>query len=189
MWETWVRSLGWEDSLEKDMATHSSILAWRIPWTEEPGGLQSTGSQRVGNNWAISLSTAFHYIHFLLRGMCIAVFLRNNFKLLCKQSFKYKTQMICSLLPSEEFQLLELFAYMASIKFSLGVKITSWVHLVVQWWRDWLPLQGTCVRSLVQEYPTCCGVTKFVLHTTEPAPRADAPQPRSHHSEKSTHHS
>ena len=43
MWETWVQSLGWEDSLEKDMATHSSILAWRIPWTEEPGGLQSMG--------------------------------------------------------------------------------------------------------------------------------------------------
>ena len=45
MWETWVRSLGWEDPLEKEMATHSSILAWRIPWTEEPGGLQSMGSQ------------------------------------------------------------------------------------------------------------------------------------------------
>ena len=45
--ETWVRSLGWEDPLEESMATHSSILAWRIPWTEEPGGLQSTGSQSV----------------------------------------------------------------------------------------------------------------------------------------------
>ena len=45
MRETWVRSLGWEDPLEKEMATHSSILAWRIPWTEETGGLQSTGSQ------------------------------------------------------------------------------------------------------------------------------------------------
>ena len=44
MWETWVRSLGREDPLEKEMATHSSILAWRIPWTEKPGGLQSTGS-------------------------------------------------------------------------------------------------------------------------------------------------
>ena len=43
MRETWVRSLGWEDSLEKEMATHSSILAWRIPWTEGLGGLQSTG--------------------------------------------------------------------------------------------------------------------------------------------------
>ena len=45
--ETWVPSVDWEDPLEKEMATHSSILAWRIPWTEEPGGLQSTGSQRV----------------------------------------------------------------------------------------------------------------------------------------------
>ena len=45
MRETWVQSLGQEDPLEKEMATHSSILAWRIPWTEEPGGLQSTGSQ------------------------------------------------------------------------------------------------------------------------------------------------
>jgi len=50
MRETWVRSLGQEDSLEKEMATHSSILAWRIPWMEEPGGLQSTGSQRVGHD-------------------------------------------------------------------------------------------------------------------------------------------
>ena len=45
--ETWVQSLGREDPLEKEMATHSRILAWRIPWTEEPGGLQSMGSQRV----------------------------------------------------------------------------------------------------------------------------------------------
>ena len=48
--ETWVRSLGWEDALEKGMATHSSILAGTIPWTEEPGGLQSMGSQRVGHD-------------------------------------------------------------------------------------------------------------------------------------------
>ena len=47
MWETWVLSLGQEDPLEKGMATHYSILAWRIPWTEEPGGLQSMGLQRV----------------------------------------------------------------------------------------------------------------------------------------------
>ena len=50
MWETWVQSLGWEDPLQKGMATHSSFLAWRTPWTEEPGGLQSMGSQRVGHN-------------------------------------------------------------------------------------------------------------------------------------------
>ena len=50
MQETQVQSLGWEDPLEKGMATHSSILAWRIPWTEEPGRLQSMGSQRVRHN-------------------------------------------------------------------------------------------------------------------------------------------
>ena len=50
MQETWVRSLSQEDPLEKGMATHPSILAWRIPWTEEPGELQSMGSQRVGYN-------------------------------------------------------------------------------------------------------------------------------------------
>ena len=48
--ETWVQSLGQKDPLEKKMATHSSILAWRIPWTEEPGGLKSMGSQRVGHD-------------------------------------------------------------------------------------------------------------------------------------------
>ena len=50
MQETWVQSLGWEDPLEKEMATHSSILAWRIPWTEEPCGLQCPESQRVGHD-------------------------------------------------------------------------------------------------------------------------------------------
>ena len=59
--ETQVRSLGREDPLVKGMATHSSILAWRIPWTEEPGGLQSTGLQRVGHDRATSLS----FFHFL----------------------------------------------------------------------------------------------------------------------------
>jgi len=50
--ETWVQSLGQEDPLKKEMATHSSILAWRTPWTEEPGGVQSMGSQRVGHDRA-----------------------------------------------------------------------------------------------------------------------------------------
>ena len=57
--ETRLRSLGWEDPLENEMATHSSTLAWKIPWTEEPGRLQSMGSQRVGHDWATSL----HFIH------------------------------------------------------------------------------------------------------------------------------
>ena len=49
MQETWVQSLGWEDPLEEGMATHFRILAWRVPWTEESGGLQSTGLQRAGH--------------------------------------------------------------------------------------------------------------------------------------------
>ena len=55
--ETRVQSLGWQDPLEKEMATHSSTLAWKIPWTEESGGLQSMGSQRVGHDLATSLFT------------------------------------------------------------------------------------------------------------------------------------
>ena len=54
MWETWVQSLGQEDPLEKEMATHSSILAWRIPWLEEPVRLQSMGSQRIRHDSATS---------------------------------------------------------------------------------------------------------------------------------------
>ena len=51
MRETWVGSLGWEDPLEKEIAAHSNIFAWRIPWTEEAGSLQSMGSQRIGYSW------------------------------------------------------------------------------------------------------------------------------------------
>ena len=55
MWKTWVQSMGWEDPLEKEMATHSSTLAWKIPWMEEPGRLQSMGLQKVRHNWVNSL--------------------------------------------------------------------------------------------------------------------------------------
>ena len=56
MQETWFQSLGWEDLLEKEMSTHSSTLAWKIPWMEEPGRLQSMGSQRVGHDAATELN-------------------------------------------------------------------------------------------------------------------------------------
>ena len=58
MQETWIWTLTWENPLEKGMATHSSILAWRIPWTEEPGGPQSMGSQRVRHNWTTNTFTS-----------------------------------------------------------------------------------------------------------------------------------
>ena len=61
MWENWVQSLGQEDLLQKGMVTHSSILAWRIPWTEKFGGLQSMGSPRVGHSWATNTSTSIAF--------------------------------------------------------------------------------------------------------------------------------
>ena len=59
MQETKVRSMGWEDPLEKEMITHSSILAWRTPWAQEHGGLQSMGSQRVRHNWVTNTFSFF----------------------------------------------------------------------------------------------------------------------------------
>ena len=70
MWENWVWFLGQEDPLEKEMATHSSILAWRIPWTEEPRRLQSTGSQRVGHDWATSSLHLYTYVVFEINSGC-----------------------------------------------------------------------------------------------------------------------
>ena len=76
MQQTRVRSLGQEDPLEEEMATHSSILAWRIPWTEEPGRLQSMGLQKVGHDWMTSLLTfkffnrQRHYFCFVMWFVC-----------------------------------------------------------------------------------------------------------------------
>ena len=72
MWETWVQFLSQEDPLEKDMATHCSILAWNIPWTEEPGRLQSMGSQRVRHNWVTNTALMNQY-------WCISAFFISNF--------------------------------------------------------------------------------------------------------------
>ena len=92
MRETRVRSLGREGPLEKEMVTHSSILAWRIPWTEEPGGLQSTGSQRVGHDWATSLhfsllailwNSAFKWVYLSFSPLPFTSFL---FSAICKDS-------------------------------------------------------------------------------------------------------
>ena len=107
MHETWVRSLGWEDPLKKEMATHSSILARRIPWTEEPVKLQSTGSQRVRHDWVAShthpffcllysVIVSFQCIFFFLFQYCILqlwlLFIFFN-SLLKKKNFLY----LCSL--------------------------------------------------------------------------------------------
>ena len=67
VWETWVRSLGREDPLEKEMATHSSILAWRIPWTEELGGLQSMGYKELDTTERLHF-TSLHFTSFVIVG-------------------------------------------------------------------------------------------------------------------------
>ena len=79
MQETWVRSLGREDPLEKEMATHSSILAWKIPWLEEPGGLQSTGLQ----SWT-RLSDFTFFFQSLLKLMSIESVMASNHPILCR---------------------------------------------------------------------------------------------------------
>ena len=74
MRETWVQSLGWEDPLEKEMATYSSTLAWKMPWTEEPGRLQSMGLQRVGHGGATSLSLSALKLEDLTAPYIISVY-------------------------------------------------------------------------------------------------------------------
>ena len=85
MQETWVWSLGWEDSLEKEMATDSSTLAWRIPWMEEHGRLQSMGSQRVRDKGATSLSLSLYTGHththiyiYITFGKCSVLFIKKQ---------------------------------------------------------------------------------------------------------------
>ena len=76
MWETWVRSLGWKDPLEKGMITHSSILAWRIPWTEGPRGLWSMGLQRVRHSSWLSTDTCMQYFE-VSRTVCLQASLKS----------------------------------------------------------------------------------------------------------------
>ena len=87
MQDTWVQSLGWEDTLENEMATHSSILAWRIPWIEEPCRLPSTGSQRVRHDW-ITNTFSFHTLiwhHFWVNYM-LPILLMGRLVLVCQFS-------------------------------------------------------------------------------------------------------
>ena len=111
MWETLVRSLGWEDPLEKEMATHSSILAWEIPRTEDPGSLQSMGSQRVRHNWATSLSftlSAKWCLCFLMKGNLTKIELGGQKGEL---SYRYLLQSIRSHWKRSTFHLLQEWPY------------------------------------------------------------------------------
>ena len=107
--EIQVQSLGREDPLEKGTNIHSNILAWRIPWTEEPGGLQSMGSQRVGHNWATEYSTqqqpsplAWHWKHFMIQSQFT---LSVSFPIILPIWFPHKQAKLCILNLYAFFQL------------------------------------------------------------------------------------
>ena len=80
---TWVWSLGWKDPLEKEMATHSNILAWEIPWTEEPGGLQIMGSQKVGHDLTIKQLNNENNNSILVNRHTIVCLAIHLFKVIC----------------------------------------------------------------------------------------------------------
>ena len=123
MQETWVWSLGLEDPLEKEMATHPSILAWRIPWTEEPGGLQSTRWQRVGHSWVTSLLLSFmtNDVEHLLTGLS-AILLWGN---VCSVSIQFLSVLfVCFWLC---------WVFVASRAFSLAAASWGYSLVVVCW--------------------------------------------------------
>ena len=93
MQETWVWSLVWEDPLEKGIAPHSNILAWRIPWTEEPNGLQSMGLQRVRHDWAMNTQVIFFISFFILLIYHWMTFLISNWKF-CQISYWFRVQQL-----------------------------------------------------------------------------------------------
>ena len=104
MWQTWVRSLGWEDILEKEMATHSSILAWRIPWMEEPGGLQSMGHKESDTIeqlmvWLVCLLLLYQFYLRLsgIRSWKLGILDILNFKSTCSLLIFRKSHDFCIL--------------------------------------------------------------------------------------------
>ena len=151
MQETWVQSLGWEDPLEEGMAAHSSILAWRIPWTEKSGRQQSMGLQRVRHDWVTKHSTR---------------------KAKQTECIFFKTETV----PYNKQQRQE--APKRNSKAS-QIKQEMRISLVVQWLRIYLPMQGTRVWSLVWEDSTCLGTTKSVCHNYwAPEPPSYLPKPQ-----------
>ena len=148
--ETQVQSLGQEDPLEKEMATHSSILAWKIPWTEDPDGLQSMGSQRVRHNWA--------HTHWLYKTYTT----QDN---IVPQAQEHSQIMFQSV--QIHFRLLTSLSHILSpLPFSLSAIETSYsrTFLVVQWLRLHAPKVGAQVWSLARELdPQHCN-WEFACH-------------------------
>ena len=173
MQETWVQFLGQEDPMEKGMVTHSSILDWRIPWTEEPGGLQSMGSQRVRHDWVTDTHAHWHYYREQIKVLAW------GYGSLKHSALRIADQLSCALLVLAH--VFEGFWNLCPGLLSALDLSASWLgdlppacapgdaktlalrtSLVVQWLRIQLAMQGRWVWSLVWE--DFCRATKPIYH-------------------------
>ena len=152
--EIWVRFLGWEDPLEEGTATHSSLLAWRIPWTEEPGGLQSTGSQRVVQDW----SNWAHVFYFRIDFRWLQETMKTNFQRQFAQSHTYQ------IIPALNLVHIELYGISFKKKkgtFLADVKPVNKKFLCDvspnKWWR-------TCTVTQVSNYKHSVGDGAFHIY-------------------------
>ena len=137
MWETQVWSLGWQDPLEKEMATHSSTLTWKIPWREEPGGLQSTGSKRVRHDWATSLSFSHPYV---TTGKTIALTIWTFVGKVMSLLFNMLSRFVIGFLPrSMRLWLQSLSTVILEAKKIKSVTVPLFPHLFAMKWWDWMP--------------------------------------------------
>ena len=148
--ETWVWSQGWKDPLEEGMASYSSILAWRIPWIEAPGGLQSIRSQRVGHVWSNLAGTACLTMELISITRNWDYFLHKNFHLSPKKLDYLATRLLpaCNLLAGQQFPPL-----VGCVHFTLPQASTQFTHLwslphtSLEFWIAWyrLPIFSSLV--------------------------------------------
>ena len=146
--EMWVRSLGQEDPLEEGMATHSSILAWRIPWTGQPGGLQSTGSQRIRHSWSHWTCT---HTFINLSHLCVYNFTKKK-RNMGAANGKINSSLPWVLLSAFAVQMLFFFFSCCLILWGT-ILVNKWASLVAQLVKNLPEMQGTLVRFQGQEDP------------------------------------
>ena len=170
MRETWVRSLGWEDSLEKEMAIHSSILAWRILWTEKPSRLQSTGSQRVGHDWATSPSSGRPGVPSISDSPDTEILLWTT----CKWMYigSHLSQTLGEMLVPTSSQLLALIRTVMIISegFSCIRHLPAWSHSAVLPWELVFIIIPIIERKTLRLMTVCWGRLIWCWHTLAALP-------------------
>ena len=136
VWETWVWSLSWENPLEKEMATHSNILAWKISWTEEPGGLPSPGLQRVRHNWAhMHISWNVYTMEMSDTGEFRT---QNNIKLFSSLQFCITSFIAPFHQPTSTHSLASI-SWSSTIHLALNHEYRRWIKKSKQLWRWFTP--------------------------------------------------